>query len=491
MVERIVIVGAGSTGDLLAVRLSAVAPVVLTDTSREALERMEVEPSPRTGGRGAPAHEHRITFHQGDATSRLVQESLRGALGEAVALIAATGCDRTNFEICRIALALGFEPVVGIAIDAGCVDEYRALGARVIERASLLVAAAERELRYGGLTVASNVGLGAGDVIQTRVMSSSSAVGVTVGDLRADRWHVAGVYRRGELILPRPDTTIDADDLLLLVGDPEILPSVAENLHIGTPQFPRRTGPRVVAYMPTGPDERLEREARSLLWATRATGLVRVFPEAKATELTPTRAPQGQHGVPAKALGDAPVRGTTLAEHAAGLSALQPGVVVASNPPRTLLTRLWGGTEALGHLANQLKAPVLVPRGATTYSQIVYVVGTGRNEVATAEVAIDLARQFAVPLMVVLTTLPPSLSSAGADGTTMLGMAERRARLYRIPMTLHRLQGNPLRTTLEVLRPGDLVVVSRSRSVRDSFTAPDVALRLARLAPCSTLIFTH
>src|SRR5687767_6631910 len=114
MLERIVIVGAGRTGDALAQRLRHVAPLVILDTAPGALADLKEDGPPAdpagNGKNGAPRVRplHPVVGQLADGTSRLVLEDLRGREKDSVALVAATGDDRHNLEVCRLARELGF-----------------------------------------------------------------------------------------------------------------------------------------------------------------------------------------------------------------------------------------------------------------------------------------------------------------------------------------------------------------------------------------------
>jgi nucleotide-binding universal stress UspA family protein len=106
------------------------------------------------------------------------------------------------------------------------------------------------------------------------------------------------------------------------------------------------------------------------------------------------------------------------------------------------------------------------------------------------QVAIDLVRMLELPLGVVRVDLPRHFGPPDTEVEDLEASLMRRCELYRIPVDKLRLEGNPIAKVVEQARRGDLLVVGRRRSSRDSFSQPDVALRIARLAPCSTLVVT-
>jgi len=109
---------------------------------------------------------------------------------------------------------------------------------------------------------------------------------------------------------------------------------------------------------------------------------------------------------------------------------------------------------------------------------------------AIADAAIDLARMLEVPLVVARVKLPEYLGDANPAAAEVIAGIEQRTKLYGLRAEIIELEGNPVRELLALAKPTDLFVVGRPRTTRDSFTAPDVALRIAQASTCSTLVWT-
>jgi Trk K+ transport system NAD-binding subunit/nucleotide-binding universal stress UspA family protein len=499
MVERIVIVGAGRTSDSLVQRLSLLAPLHVLDNSPTALAELTLPlAAAGTNGNGdAPEARntpvrHTVTTRLADGTSRIVLEDIRGHRTESVALVAATGNDRMNLEVCRLGSELAFKPLVAIAIDPLAAPRYESFGARAIVRANLLGDVVERALQYEGMAIATNVGLGKGDLIEIQVMPSSPAIGQPLAKLNAEGWRVAAIYRSGKLVIPTGTTIIEAEDRVLLVGEPEILADVAENMRVGVPDFPLRHGPRVVVYLPNGRNPRVEAEAELFTLKTRATGLVRVHPGAAEShvlvdEPADAQAPSSQRQ---KWVADAPLQGESLDEHARCLLGHRPGVVVLRNEPRSFWQRVSGAGGRAAKLCNLLSVPILFPSGSGTYERIVYVVVSGVPDIRSADAALDLARMLGIPLSVLRVDLPRYFGPPDSRVDNLVETMERRTSLHGLSIEITRREGNPVAQALQLAAPSDLLVAARRVVRRDSFSAPDVALRIAQDAPCSTLVVT-
>ncbi len=498
MIDRVVIVGAGSMARSLIQRLVSVAPVTVVDTAADAITESS-EPAPTIAAATPPVARkasdpeiavaeayHPVERRVADGTSRLVLEDLRGDPTSSVALVAATGEDRINLEVCRLGGQLGFKPIVAVAIDDAARPQYEALDVRPIVRARLLGDVVLQSLRHDGVAVASNVGLGQGELIEIRILSSSPAIGQRLSDLNPDGWRVAAMYRANQLVIPRGSTTLRADDRVLLVGDPEILPHVAENLRIGLPDFPLRYGPNIVVYLPTGRDRLVEAAAEVMTLKTHARRLLRLHPGAEASRTAVGTGVGGE----AKTFDDLPLVGSTLAEHFRLLAQQRPGLVVAKATGRGVRERLFGtgGRDTL--LCNSSPVPVLFPGGDPHLSRIGMVVGGGTHDLRTADAAVDLARMLGLPLALLWTELPGYLGAADARPAQVVTAIEQRANLHGMRLTIERRVGNPIAEAARYAGRADLCVVARQRLVRDSFSSPDVAMRIVHAAACSTLVIS-
>lgn len=487
MLDRIVIVGAGRTAASLVERLTQIAPVVVMDVTQEALDELRA-------GMTDESAPFPVELRLADGTSRFVLEEARDDARHAVAIVVATGDDRKNLEVCKLARELSYRPMVGIVIDRARVAEYEALGAVAVVRPTILGQVVDRALRYDGLTIATTVGLGKGEIIEFVVLPGSPAIGVPLAKLHADGWRLAAIYREGELVIPTGKTRILADDRIIVVGDPAMLPSVAEQLRIGAPTFPLRHGKNVVVYLPGGRERAIEMEAEVLAIKTMATSLIRLYPGATPAktlledEDAPPTSLSGHQRV--KCFEDVPLDRGELPAQVLQIRGLRAGLVVTRVRPRRLSDRLLGRGGKTAALCNALPAPVLFPRGAPHYTRVVHASILGIADMTVADMAIDLARMLSLPLAVARVVLPEYLGTRDREADQLFGEIERRAMLYGLRAETMVLEGNPITELLRVAQPTDLFVVGRKRTARDSLTSPDIALRIAASAACSILVHT-
>lgn len=492
MLDRIVIAGAGRTIETILERLVHLAPVIVLDTQQSALDELRVSESPASDEHGPI---HAVTKRLADATSRFVLEDVRADAHLSVAIVAATGDDRRNIEIVRLAKELRFQPVAGIVIDPAAAKEYESHGARAIIRAHILGNVVEQALRYDGLVVASMVGQGRGEIIEFSVLPSSPAIGIPLSKLHAEGWRIAAIYRGSDLVIPTGDTLIAAEDRVLLIGNPEILSGVAEQLRIGVPQFPLRFGNQIVAFLVSGRNQALEEEAERLSKRTRAAGMTLLFPGATA-ERSLVEVLDAPHSATSprqqrKLFERAPIDSVDTAASLAKLRKLRPGVLVCEAPSRTFFDGILGRGGLAARICNDLGCPILFGKGAPSYKRLVFALLPGTRDLQLADTAIDLVRQLSLPLVLLRVSLPEYVEAPDSQTEQLAVEIERRARLYGLKTETQKVEGNPVRELLHLVTQTDLLLIGRRRALRDSFTSPDVALRVARSAKGSVLVQTE
>ncbi len=490
MEMRVVIVGAGSTGRELADRLGSRHPVMLLDTKAHCLESYGelLEPDQSvaelTGRKG-------VRCVRGDGTSRLVLQALYDE-DIPCALVAVTGSDESNLEVAKIGRKVGYEPVIAIVNSPANGAGFSAERITALDSAELLAGQVERTLKYSGALLPTGIGLGQGELIEIRLVRTSPILARPLKELAPHRWRVAAVFRDDALIVPTGETVLEVDDRVLLVGDPKVLPTVAEYLRLGTPQFPRQFGPNVVTLEFDGPQPELAKEAEALACASLAVSLVRGTPgaedEAPAEAPDPLTTPtcQGvvQHAsFPVLPLAD-PRFGHLLAKQRPGVVAckpLQPGV----------WAKLLGLRGADSDLCDRTMSPVLFSRGQGPYRKLLLPVSASSLNLRSAEIAIDISRQLGAALTAVNVDLPRYVSGLSEEDLHREVVPIRHlCELYEVPLDYRHREGNPISELVQASSAHDLMIVARRFGRRDSYFDPDVALRLARASACSVLVLT-
>ena len=448
MKMRVVIVGAGSTGYELASRLGSRHQILLVENRAECLEKYGPAVEAEKTAVAAAGHTG-ITCVRGDGSSRLVLQALYSPEWSC-ALVALAGNDEVNLEVGRLGRAVGFDPVIAVQHADEYADRYGVEHITAINRSDLLADQVELSLHHKGAVVPSGIGLGRGELVEIRLVRTSPILNRPLKNLAPYRWRVAAVFRGDELIVPTGDTGLQVDDRVLLVGDPKILPSVAEYLRMGTPQFPRPYGSSVITLESEASDDALHQEAGSLAQASHVAQLVRETPDAEDI-----------------------------------------GVLVTRPAGRSVVARILGLPGQDAELCDRVRAPVLFARGTHPYKKILLPVSASEICIPATEMAIDITRQLGGSLTAVNVDLPRYISGLSEEDIHReVVPVKKLCELYEVPLNYRHREGNPVRGLLEEAASHDLVVMARRQGRRDNFFDPDVALRIARRAACSVIVLT-
>lgn len=205
---RIVIVGAGAVGTHLAKRLSVEGQDVVlveSDAGRAAEAQREIDC---------------LVIHGNGASAETLREA---GLGHSDLLIAVTSSDAVNVLASAAGTKLGIPRTVARVEDPHLKAEVEALGVDLVidpgEAAAreLLVLAAS-----GDITEMVEFAGGQLFLLGAHVDENAAFVGKTLADLRASTdswdWLVVAVIRRGETIIARGDTTLEAHDHVLMMA---------------------------------------------------------------------------------------------------------------------------------------------------------------------------------------------------------------------------------------------------------------------------------
>jgi Trk K+ transport system NAD-binding subunit len=442
----ILLAGLGETGSELTRKLVQNWDVVAVDRDRAALEACAAR----------VAADAPLRTHAGDATSALVLR--RCECGKAFAAVACTGSDETNLEVLRLAAEeLGIETRVALMYSLDWEERYQRAGHDVVSQdhacAALLEAVVQR-----GQKVATTVGLGAGEIIEVQVLHGSSMIGRTLSELGPRRWLVGAVYRDGELIVPHGDTTIEQGDRVLIIGDPEILPSIASLIRSGESEFPLQHGSAVVTLGRSG-SAALAAECAYLVENTRADRIVAVSEQP------------------------------AVADELAEAQRLDAGVLVLPPEPLGFLARIGLGRSSTARVLEQASVPALVARGTTPYRRVMLALAELPFPAAAAQLAVDLARIFGAELQLLVVHAPDIV-----EGTERRAELDRRRRelerlagMYHLDVETITREGNPIHATVAASDDCELLVLPYRKRHKGSLTRPDVTLNLIHRARCSVI----
>ena len=97
--------------------------------------------------------------------------------------------------------------------------------------------------------VAENIGMGMGEIMEILVPFGSSYVYRHINTIRQKNWRITAIYRNNSMMIARPDSMIQPNDRLLVVGEPPVLKSVFKAIKRQLGQFPAPYGKNLYLFI--------------------------------------------------------------------------------------------------------------------------------------------------------------------------------------------------------------------------------------------------
>lgn len=96
---------------------------------------------------------------------------------------------------------------------------------------------------------AQNIGLRQGEIMEIRIPFGSSYAYRYVGSIEQKDWKIFGLYRNQQLLNMKPSLVLKPNDIILVIGRPEVLMQVYNAIRKTQGQFPMPFGPNIYLYL--------------------------------------------------------------------------------------------------------------------------------------------------------------------------------------------------------------------------------------------------
>jgi Trk K+ transport system NAD-binding subunit len=474
---RAIIVGArGATRDLLR-RLSERWRVTVVDGDPDLLTRTQAVRDVET--------------IQGDGSSRVVLEKARYA--EADAIIAATGDDEVNLEVCRLALDAGLVRVVAVAADPEHIQRYRDIGVPAFSPDSLTARQLEISLEPRRIS-STAFAAGRAEALEFLIAEDSPVRGMALRDLHSESWLVATILRGENLIVPHGSTVIHTGDLVTVVGATSDFPLIVRTFTAGEARFPLDFGKGVlVAFASVSQASRVLAEAievtrnspaEALVVAHPDLGSIREESEAAEVEAMLKEIRRSAEGVDIRFH---PVPGDPSRRIESVVVEESIGLVVVPAPGPSLLGR-FRATRMLRRVS-AWRRPVLFARGTHPYHRIITPARDTPSGTAAARAAIDLAGDGRAAVTAVAVVPPTFITGSDGRDAAVRALARVREEAAVLDVGVRRLlrQGNPVRIIESAVKGADLLVLGTSTRQPTVFS-PGIVGHLLQRVEVSTLV---
>lgn len=204
--QTAVIAGGGNIGMLLARKMTA-------GKSNAAATIIEID---KQQARTIAERLTNITVVNGDALDGDILEE--AGVGSAATFVAISNDDEVNVLSALLAKRLGVAHTVALVNNPGFVPLMSTLGIdAVVNPPQITVSSILEHVRRGRIRDVHSVLEGHGEVLEAEVLPTSSLVGTALRNARIPKGLAIGaIIRKGDVIAPRGETVINANDLIIL-----------------------------------------------------------------------------------------------------------------------------------------------------------------------------------------------------------------------------------------------------------------------------------
>ncbi len=325
-------------------------------------------------------------------------------------------------------------------------------------------------------SVAINIGLGQGEIIEIHILARSHLVDRKLKYLKATRWKIAAIYRDGKLIVPFGDEKVKIGDKVVIVGDPKVLHNLVEILTKGVPQFPQQFGSNIAVVYNKSFFYALE-EAVFLKKNTKAHKIL-IFPYKTQVQKSDIQ----------MLTDNFEIEKTVKDKNEIFESTEDIGLVVY--PLKKNIFPFLGCK--LRKVFQKAKKPFLIPSGNFPYKRIVISLNCP-DPAFVLSIGIELSRLLKVPYQVIYVTLPEELRGFKEEEA----LKEREEiikdyeQIYKTTIDFKHIEGNPVKETVKYVcgqQKDTLFVISYDKKQKISFLEPHVQFLIVKKINCSSLV---
>jgi len=299
-----------------------------------------------------------------------------------------------------------------------------------------------------GYKIATNIGLGKGDIIEVKISAKSNLVDRKLKYIISTKWKVAAIYRDNKIILPSDDERLKIGDIVILVGEPKILENISNILLKGVPQFPLQFGTDILIPF----NERFMYVIDEISYIIRyiKTNKVVIFPyesdENEVLNLIKDKFENFEIKSNLIRLSDILFSNENVAFYVFPFNGL------------SFFERL-----KLKTIFENANKPFLVSKGNNSYSYIAVLMNSP-NPAYTLEIGMEISRLFNLEIIPFYVALPKSLRKEADEKELgeVTKVIKDFEKIYKKSMNFSILEGNSVKETLKYMEnfPSSLLIMS-------------------------------
>ncbi len=468
--RTVVIVGANIFGESILKALKDKWKIICIDIDEKLISSLEEE-----------YKDENIQFVVGDASSLLTWKKIKKndeTSFENIKYIVITVRDPdVSLETCRVAKEVLNIPakIFVLLFFEEKEPEFEKYQAEILKPTDLItkILLTKIEKNY---SIAINIGLGQGEIIEINILARSHLVDRKLRYLKATRWRIAAIYREGKLIIPTGNEKIKVGDRVIIVGDPKVLQNLVELFTKGVPQFPQQFGSNIaVPY-----NRSLRKFLEEAIYIKKNTQAHKIFLYPLGEKINKDDIKLLTENFEVKENIDKPE----------DIFYKKENIGLYVYPFQKSLFPFF--SCKLKRIFETANKPFLVSSGGFPYKRLVISLNNP-DPAFVLSIGIELSRLLKVPYEVVYVTLPKELRGIKEEEA----LKEREEiikdyeQIYKKKISYILLEGNPVKETVKYVCGGTektLFITSYDKGQKISFFEPHVPFLIVKKLRCSSLV---
>ncbi len=479
--NRFIIIGLGSIGLILLKTLSRDYELLCIDKDGASVDK---------------AREIRedIKVIVGDATSRLVLEE--AGVNDSDGVIITTTDEKVNIEVARI-LHENFEPrrVIAIAISEEGIETLQIYGAEV-ENIFMASAVGIVNRLTEKTKTTHEIGIGRNEIMEVEVHPNSRLANKPIGLLAPIKWRIGIIYRDDNIIIPRTNVVLKPRDRVVILGEPNILKTVAEILTFSFERFPLEYGSVALTYLTGAEDEKFFEELGYIISSFPVEKNIFVCSRKAAERKDEIERLCDTYHIKERVLKESilPIL-SAIGETAKEIKDEQALIVISKKAAIDTSRISFFSSRKRNFLYSLVdigSCPVFILSGTHPYEKILLPCLAGTDLDRIIETGIEVSSTINGSLSA-LTVEPSRYIATEEDHTNYKEIKKRISSLtamYKTSIEVITKKGNPIKVTNLVQKEYNLMVINRGGQRRGllSLLSPDVVWNIIKDARITTLI---
>ena len=441
---KVIIVGAHGEAKELINRISSGWSISVIDLDQDKLRSFSTN--------------RQIEKIQGDATSSLVLK--KAGLESTTAVITLTLNDEVNLEVLKIAKQNDIFRLSSVVNEASNIDNYKNLGAEVVEPDILLARRFEHILEPRRVVSQAFAG-GRAEALEIEISSDSPVRGKKLREIGSDYYIVGALLRKGKVIIPHGDTEIETGDLVTIVLQSGAFSNVINLFSGSESRFPLEFGKDIVVVLDNEKNLKNLSESEFFIRNTKATSLKLITKEdlfdnnLESTEETLKAVLKDQEfDITYKNKISNKDLENFINENSIGTIFYPVEDSISKSKIKSLIS-----------IANKSKIPVLFSRSTYPYKTIGLLINDNFDENSSNAIAFDLSSTMSAKLVGVIINQPTFLQSDGEQKVSdIVQKLQDLALSHEVQLDFENFEGNEAKIFTDQTSSYDLSIIGSNSS---------------------------